>query len=307
MAYARTRIKGLVYCDSRRASGGLTLFTPLEGKGVWLIDMQGRVINQWEMPYKPGCYGELLPNGNMLYAGRNESGPLSDVEGAGGVLLETDWSGRIVWEYTDPYLHHGFYRMKNGNTLVMKWTEVPEHFAGRVRGGDPGSEKNGIMWGEKIQEIRPSGTVAWEWMAHEHLAPEDFARCPFCPRDTWLHGNGCVELPDGSILVSFAKVNTIAIIDKNTGNVKWSWGTDGELAHQHSPVYLHSGNVLVFDNGFHPNGMAQNYSRVLEIDPRSNKMVWSYEGPESGDMRMLIYSSMYSNCQRLSNGNTLIC
>ncbi|NIN00042.1 MAG: aryl sulfotransferase, partial [candidate division Zixibacteria bacterium] len=126
MSFARTTIKGLVFCDSRRAYRGLTLFTPVEGKGVWLIDMFGGIVNQWEMAYEPGCYGELLPNGNLLYAGRLDNGPLTDIEGAGGILLEVDWDGKTVWEYKHEYLHHAFYRMKNGNTLVLKWVEVPK-------------------------------------------------------------------------------------------------------------------------------------------------------------------------------------
>jgi hypothetical protein len=307
MSFARTSIKGLVFCDSRRAYRGLTLFTPAEGKGVWLIDMLGEFVNQWELDYKPGCYGELLPNGTLLYAGRVDDGPLVDIEGAGGILLEVDWNGNVVWEYKDPYLHHAFYRMKNRNTLVLKWVEVPKEIAVKVKGGDPGSERQGIMWGEAIQEIRPNGKVVWEWVAHEHLDPEAINRCPLCPRDTWLHANACVELPDGNILTSFAKINTVAIVDKKTGDIKWQWGSTGELAHQHCPSMIDNGNILVFDNGFHPNGLAQNYSRVLEIDPASDKMMWSYEGPDDGDLKMLIYSSMYSSCQRLPNGNTLAC
>ena len=307
MSYCRTSVKGLVHYDVRRAWRGLTLFTPVEDTGPWLIDMWGRPVNHWDMGYPPGCYGELLPNGHLLYAGRLPDGPLAQIEGAGGVLLEADWQGHIVWEHRDSCLHHGFWRLKNRNTLVLRWVELPKAFAGRVPGGDPGSEHDGVMWGEAIQEIRPNGKVAWEWVAHQHLTPDTLARCPLCPRDTWLHANAVAGLPDGNILVSFAKANTVAIIDRATGSLKWHWGDTGELAHQHAPAMLDNGNILIYDNGFHPNGMAQNYSRLLEVDPRTGKMVWSYEGPDGGTLRMLFYSSMYSNCQRLPNGDTLAC
>jgi len=125
MSLALTSIKGLTYYDSRKVCLGTTLFTPVDGTGVWLIDMEGRLVNYWEIGYTPGCYGELLPNGNLLYAGKVEGGPLADLEGAGGVLLEVDWNGKIVWEHRDPYLHHAFYRMNNGNTLVLRWAKVP--------------------------------------------------------------------------------------------------------------------------------------------------------------------------------------
>jgi hypothetical protein len=70
---------------------------------------------------------------------------------------------------------------------------------------------------------------------------------------------------------------------------------------------LENGNVLVYDNGFHPQGLALNFSRVVEVDWKKNEMVWSYEGPEGGALKMLLYSPMHSNCQRLPNGNTLVC
>ena len=307
MSFARTCIKGLVFCDSRRAYPGLTLFTPVEGTGVWLIDLHGRNVHKWQMEYESGCYGELLTNGNLLYGGRNPEGPLNDLEGAGGILQEVDWNGSIIWEYRDPHLHHAFYRMKNRNTLVLKRVEVPKKIADKVKGGAEGSEREGVMWGDVIQEIRPDGKVAWEWIAHEHIDPDTYDRCPICPRDTWLHANACAELPDGNILTSFAKINTVAVIDKKSGDIKWHWGSTGELAHQHSPRLLENGNILVFDNGYHPKGLALNYSRIVEIDRKGNKMVWSYEGPEGGNQKMLLYSSMYSNCQRLPNGNTLAC
>ncbi|MBA7705858.1 hypothetical protein ES703_114698 [subsurface metagenome] len=132
MSVAFTSIKGVVFCDSRRSYNGVTLFTPVNGTDVWLIDMQGRYVNQWDMGYESGCYGELLPNGNLLYAGKIDNGPLTDLEGAGGILLEVDWGSNVIWEYKDPYLHHAFYRMKNGNTLVLKWVHVLREHSGQM-------------------------------------------------------------------------------------------------------------------------------------------------------------------------------
>ena len=314
MSYARTSLKGVMFYDSARAYNGFTLFTPTEGKGAWLIDMMGRLVNHWETPYPPGDDAKLLPSGNLLYAGKVANGPLADIEGTGGILLEIDWNNKVVWEYKNPYLHHAFERVKNGNTLVLKWVEVPKDIAVRVKGGDPGTEKDGVMWGDTIQEITPDGKVAWEWIAHEHLDPASTPRCPVCPRDTWIHANAVSELPDGNILTSFAKINTIAIIDKKTGDIKWQWGP-GSLAHQHCPTMLDNGNILVFDNGRHPNGFAFSSSKVVEIDPKTNEVIWDYG---SGDRKawgewwgkkrpISFYSSTMGSCQRLPNANTLIC
>jgi len=303
MSYARTSLKGVMFYDSRRAYNGLTLFTPVEGKDAWLIDMMGRPVNRWAIGYQPGSDAKLLPNGNLLYAGKVANGPLADLEGAGGILLEADWDSNIVWDYKDPYLHHAFYRMRNGNTLVLKWVKTPDDIAVRVTGGDPGTERDGVMWGDAIQEITPDGKVAWEWIAHKHLDPDVTLRCPICPRDTWTHANAVSELHDGNILASFMKINTIAIIDKKTGNINWQWGS-GELGHQHCPTMLDNGSILVFDNMMHPNGIAWGFSRCIEVSPQSSSVLWTYGG---GDVTCEFYSSTLGSCQRLPNGNTLIC
>ncbi len=313
MSYARTRIKGLVFCDSRTAYRGLTLFTPVQGKGVLLVDLLGNQANRWELSYDTASTASMLPSGNLLYGAKSDDAALPDLEGSGGIIQELSPDGDVVWEYRDPTLHHGPFRMRNGNTLVLKWVQVADSTASRVKEGsrseciESGTDSEGIVWGDMVQEIQPDGRVVWEWVAHEHIEPDEMHRCPICPWDTWLHANSCSEMPNGNILVSFAKINTVAMIDKKSGKMLWHWGTGGELAHQHSPSMLENGNILVYDNGFHPQGLALNYSRVVEVDWRKNEMVWSYEGPEGGSLKMLFYSSMYSNCQRLPNGNTLIC
>lgn len=303
MSVSRTSLKGVTFYDSVRAYNGVTLFTPKLGKGVWLIDMLGRFVNYWETPYEPGCDAQLLHNGNLLYMGKVPNGPLVNLEGTGGILLELDWDNKLIWKYEDPYLHHTFCRMRNGNTMVIKWIRVPERAAAKVKGGVPATERDGVMWGDALQEITPSGEVIWEWIAHEHLDPELDSICPVCPRSEWTHTNACVVLEDGNILTSFMKTHTIAIIDKKTGDIKWRWGF-GELAHQHSPTMLDNGNILVFDNGLHARGFPSGFSRVVEINPITNKMVWAYEG---GGAATQFYSSTMGNCQRLPNGNTLIC
>jgi hypothetical protein len=56
-----------------------------------------------------------------------------------------------------------------------------------------------------------------------------------------------------------------------------------------------AGNILVFDNGRY----RRDYSRVLELDPMTNRIVWS--SPTHW------YSWHISGAERLPNGNTFIC
>lgn len=304
MSYAFSRIKGLTFYDSRRACVGFTLLSPVEGNGLYLIDMKGRFVNYWEMGYKPGTYGEILPNGHLLYEGKLEDEPLADMEGAGGILIETDWDGKVVWKYEDPNLHHAFCRMDSGNTLVLKRVKVPENIAVRVQGGIPGTERRGIMWGDAIQEISPKGKVVWEWVAHEHLDPAKDAICVLCPRSMWTRSNSVTVLPDGNISAILAGIHTMVMIDKKTGNITWKWGRN-EVGHPHSVSMLDNGHLLFFDNGLHPSGAGCGYSRLVEIDPKTSKLVWSYG--RLMDEHQVFFSATMSNCQRLPNGNTLVC
>lgn len=324
MSVAFTSIKGLTFYDMRRAFNGFTLITPVEGTGAWLIDMYGRIVHLWDTGLKPAWQSELLPNGHLLYQARMEDGPLADFEGAGGVLIEVDWEGNKVWEHKDLYIHHGFWRMNNGNTLVIRWVEIPEEIAKQVKvdGTDPvvlgwGSRRSGPMWGDAIQEITPEGEVAWEWIAHEHLDPRVDLTCAICPPNEWTHATSVGEMPDGNIMVSFMEGDTIIIIDKRIGSIKWRFGRR-IFQHQHFATVLDEGNILVFDNDFHSLVPRQN-SRILEVCPKirnptiekmyltdgalSNATVWSYQSTSMG----LFFSSTLASCQRLPNANNLIC
>jgi Arylsulfotransferase (ASST) len=72
-----------------------------------------------------------------------------------------------------------------------------------------------------------------------------------------------------------------------------------------------AGNLLVFDNqgasGFPPTRLASQLgSRVLEIDPIKNEIVWQYTALNSNQPIWNFYSSFISSARRLPNGNTLI-
>jgi len=109
-------------------------------------------------------------------------------------------------------------------------------------------------------------------------------------------------LPDGTLLTSFRLLDTVAIIDKPSGTFRWKWGRE-QLGHQHDPNPLPNGHILIFDNGWHSLQAPSPRSRVIEVDPASEKIVWTYETRPPWDF----FSSFISGAQRLPNGNTLIC
>jgi hypothetical protein len=72
-----------------------------------------------------------------------------------------------------------------------------------------------------------------------------------------------------------------------------------------------AGNLLLFDDqggaGFPPAALGiYAGSRILEIDPVKNEIVWQYAGDDSGRPVWTFFSSFVSSASRLPNGNTLI-
>jgi hypothetical protein len=92
-------------------------------------------------------------------------------------------------------------------------------------------------------------------------------------------------------------VDQIAILDRTTYDILWSWGA-GQLEGPHHPTMLEDGHILVFNNG-----VKRIHSSVVELDPLSGEIVWEYKAqvPRS------FYTFSRGSAQRLPNGNTLIC
>ena len=96
----------------------------------------------------------------------------------------------------------------------------------------------------------------------------------------------------------------MAIINKQTKEFDWAL-QDYEFGQQHDVQMLPNGNILFFANGAIPVGYhgPEVGSRVIELDPKTNEIVWEYVG----DPPRSFFSWFISGCQRLPNGNTLIC
>ncbi|MGI6259158.1 MAG: arylsulfotransferase family protein [Anaerolineaceae bacterium] len=303
MSIARTKIKGLVLLNSRTTVPGFTLFTPVNDKAVYLIDNRGEVVREWKLAEKPASGGRLLPNGNLLVLLQDPESPCFGIEGSGGYLQEVDADSNVVWEYKDRYLHHEAIMLTNGNILAMRWEPMDESLAARVKGGFP---VDGPMLDEGMIEINYRKQIVWDWKASDRISPEEIYHCPVCQRDSWLHLNSVYEMKNGHLLISFAKANTVAVVSKTDKNIIWQWDSKGEVSHQHSPIELQNGNIMIFDNGMHPFKFSTDFSRVIELNPGSNKVVWMYMGDSDNRLAVYFDSPIYSNVQQLVNKNLII-
>jgi len=129
---------GLRACDPERAFPGFTLFAPhfVQNSKVYLVDLKGEVVHTWNMPYPPGLSGYLTERGTLFYNGRtSEESFLSRFPFKGGVVLEADWNGKVLWEVRHPDHHHHGILLRNGNVLLHCMAEVPDDIARRVTGG----------------------------------------------------------------------------------------------------------------------------------------------------------------------------
>ena len=291
---------GLTAYERERATPGYTLYSPLFGFETLILDMRGDVVHQWRNhPHNPGGYAYLLKNGNLLWAGRTKEGYLPHTGGKGGLLRELDWDGKIVWEHRDDNQHHDFRRLDNGNTIYIGWEKMRPENIKRVAGGVPGSEKDGMIYGDYVREIDLSGKTVWEW----HLQDLEIERYPLNlvgHRQEFAHCNACCPLENGDVMLSLRKLSTIMVIDRASGKPRWE-KTDLDWGQQHDCEMLANGNILFFAN-CQDTGKAP-YSRVIELNPATGKTVWEYEG----DPSWTFFSPHISGAQRLASGNTLIC
>lgn len=327
MGWSPFRPVGLTHRDSR-CFGGFTLITPVGGDAVYLIDGDGQIVHGWAVPgFQPG-YGYLLPGGNLLVRGQpllQTTVAAGEAAGKADILLELDWDSREIWRWENETFHHDMCRMPNGNTLVIIWELLPEDYVKRVKGGlspeqiaqfanDPrfmqfilagmgvgGRPRLKGMLTDAIWEIDPAGKPVHVWHSHEHFDLETDTLCPIDLRHEWTHLNAVQLAPDGDVIISSQKLDTIMKISWPKGEVVWRWGGPGRLSHQHDPSITPDGTLLVFDNGSrYP---IQGKTRVIEVDMNSGEIIWQYMGePVFSFMSLHI-----AGAERLVNGNTLIC
>lgn len=300
----RRRGVGLRGVDPNRAFHGYTLFAPINGNGsVYLIDLYGTIVHQWNLPYPPGSYGYLLPNGNLFYSGKTEAN-LDQVPWwfKGGVVLEADPAGDILWEYRYPYHHHDARKLANGNIIVLATERVPVDLAAKIQGGLPGTElPDGGIMADVVHEVTQDGDIIWSWHAYEHLDPATDIITSHDKREEWSHANTVGETADGNLILSFRNLSTVVIVDRKSSKIIWRLGRE-TLSHQHYPNELSNGNILIFDNGTYRENVALNFSRVIEVDRNSKEIVWEYSDTPPHNF----FSPYISGAQRLANGNTLI-
>jgi hypothetical protein len=288
--------------DPAAAFQGLNLYVSGHAAEAVLMDMSGRTLHRWRYPLRrlwPDLAADpemakleywrrayLYPNGDLL----------AIYEGLG--LVKLDARSRVLWAYRGG-IHHDLFVAADGTIWVLD------------------------REGKIIPRINPAAGVLEDFVTV--LSPAGrllrklsilrcFERSPYAallqrmPRSGDIFHTNTIEVLDGrfadrspafragNILVSVLKLDALAILDPERRTV--AWARTGIWRRQHQPTFLAGGHLLLFDNL----GAARDRSRVLELEPLSGRVLWSYGGGRGVDL----FSKTLGSCQRLPNGNTLI-
>jgi hypothetical protein len=307
---------GVVLYHPDKACDGYNFYCSRFLRRTSLLDMQGRVVHQWTcFPiHDRGAYHHavMLRNGDLLGIKKHHE------------LLRLNWNSELIWRQ-ELSAHHDVAEASDGSFYVII-RQFKNHRALRV-------------WFDVLVRLTAEGEEIDRWSTYDHLSKlksvldtKSFLDTILDnPPDSWhhtdrwsaqvkraivqrereldyFHLNAVNVLPstllgardprfqEGNLLICLRNVNQIAVLEKGTYRILWAWG-QGELEWPHHPTMLENGHILVFDNG-----VERGYSRVVELNPVDQVVVWEYksEPPQA------FYSSVGGSAQRLPNGNTLI-
>jgi len=251
--------------------------------------------------YVPGMEPQTDKGNTLLLCHKTLKNPkISDKTLLDDTIIEVNWDGEIIWEWccSDHFDSYGF---DEGAKNIL--ARDPNY---RLAGGGQGDWMH-------INTMSVLGPNKWYDAGDERFHPDN-------------------------IIWDARETNIAAIISKKTGKVVWQIGPNYDSSEQLRKLgwiigmhHAHmiprglpgEGNILIFDNGGWagyglpnpgaPKGIKnalRDYSRVIELDPTTLKIVWQYTPTEAGYMMPYdanrFYSPFISSAQRLPNGNTLI-
>jgi outer membrane protein assembly factor BamB len=313
---ARTDRRGVTIHKPDKAYEGLTLYTSSHAQKALLIDMEGRVVHEWSVPIREiwkNPKRKLRPDGYVTweYAYMYPNGDLiALVVGMGDTpwgygLVKMDKDSNVIWKYWD-HVHHHLDVTEDDKIYVLTNEIHTNRIPGYEHLEPPRLDDYVVVLspeGKPLKKVsiidaflrsrygRMTRSVAWD-IKQDFLHPNSIEV---------ITAESASKLPfakPGQVLLSLRDIDTVAVLDLDKEEVVWA--TQGSWHRQHDADMLPNGHVLLFDNwGWYLEG---GVSRVIEVNPQTQEIVWSYTGTEKHPL----HSPIRSGQQRLPNGNTLI-
>lgn len=237
--------------------------------------------------------------------------------------------------------HHDWARLPNGNTVILanlvhpvKGFKQPQVLDDVIYEVNPAGE---VVWKWVASEhLNEFGFSPAELKLVRNAEIADYLHVnnlKVVGPNHWFAA-GDKRFDPENLLFDARNANFIAIIAKKTGKIVWRLGPHykaaseeqqlarnvprpvDQISAQHDAHIIPeglpgAGNLLVFDNqglaGYPTAAVPRTGgSRVLEIDPVKNEVVWQYTGEDSGGPAWSFRSTHISAARRLPNGNTFI-
>jgi len=197
-----------LFQNEPNSSPGYTLFSPILGTDVYIIDDCGEVVHKWDLTTKVGLMSYLMDDGSLLRTER--LGSSFNAGGNGGRLTIYDWDGNQTWQYdiASPsfHAHHDVAILPNGNILAIVWEAFTSEEVIEM-GRNPGLTDDDL-WMEKIIELKPISSneaeEVWSWHLVDHLvqdfdsSKDNFGSVEEHPEKMNLNFNGGGSFPLGN-------------------------------------------------------------------------------------------------------------
>jgi hypothetical protein len=281
---------------------GPNLMVSGHGPEAILFDMQGQVLHRWSKSYQeafPGSTRTTWFRGERYWrrAYLYENGDLLAIfDGLG--LIKIDKDSNLLWA-TNKNNHHDLFVAPAG--AIYSLAGIAKLI--------PSINETELVLEDFIVVFSPDGNEIKRVSLLQALLDSEYhGWMQYARNEGDIFHTNTIEVFDGAlthlsphyrkgnVLISIHGLDAIGIVDMKAKKVVW--GMRGPFKLQHQPTLLDNGNILIFDNL----GGPEKFSQVLEIEPKSGEIVWSYRGSAPGEF----YTFCCGTSQRLSNGNTLI-
>lgn len=292
---------GVTHWDTKRACPGLSYYVSGHAPEALLMDLDGRPRHRWRRSLR-SVWPHLADdpaNATIDFWRRARVEPDGSLfaifDGLG--VIKLDRHSELQWAVAGG-MHHDLDVAADGAIWILdrQGRAAPEI---RAEGGVL-EDFVTVLEADGRRRRRISVLVALQRSVYAPLLNDRRDEPDFLHTNTleildgrWVHRNPAFR--KGNLLISILGLDAIAILDPDREQVVWA--LKGMWRRQHQPTLLDNGRMLVFDNLG-----AGDASRVLELDPLTLELAWSYGGDAGDDF----LSRSLGSCQRLQNGDTLI-
>ncbi len=316
---------GVLRYDPARAQPGYTLYTVASDLTTHLVDMKGREVHKWLVPLDvavPGSNrsiktffglavqqsegGYLYPNGDILliFEVRMLGHPVMP-------LVKLDKDSNVIWR-TQIGVHHA---IKVAGDKIYALTMEGEGTQPRdTRRQEPvraaPSSADSVTVFDADGKTLSTHSVMDAIANTQDMRLLDEVRSYRGPLEI-LHTNSIDVLTEqtarfipgakpGNVLLLLRTLDMLVVMDLEAEKIVWA--LRGSWRKPHDAQMLPNGHILLFDNR---GDLITKHgpSRVVEIDPRTGGIVWSYDGTDADPLDS---ADNRGGVQRLANGNTLI-